>query len=485
MTHPREIGDWVAKTRGRWALLVVLAIDDHVHRFACAPDFERPVGLPQHSTMDQHGNEQNVVVVRAREAEHLQKCLPQYIRNGQAIFYTGKWEFIPLEWAHKDRDDVSRLPSVHDTKLPLRPGETFAQPLQNGYPVWYFLTGQISRPDKMKALWRLHQLPYRRRATVEGLKSIQYAREHCHCESLVRCSANDECRRAEGTAYLVKDKLSEDRLRYFHANIFRVIPCKITLRPLTPYAKAQEVDGLTFVFNWGPEAEAEICELAKETIPDALGTKRSIVLEGYTAALEAEGCSPRRNWYIWPILRDVGHPATDDADRRRKKFHPDYRLRSPLVPRHLQNPSHDDSESKKKAKTETTEEEKTVVSWKDEPLGITLTSTFTRSESNLHDEAISIEHIEDVATTSETEKPRNKKRTKACWNKSSESTTAETGTATTTGTVTATVTEVKDEAISVEGVQDGATASGAGVLEEAASTPVPESDEEADDEDSM
>jgi hypothetical protein len=472
MTHPREIGDWVAKTRGRWALLVVLALDDHVQRFACAPHFERPVGLPQHSAKDQHGNEQDVVVVRAWEAEHLQECLPQYMRNGQAVFYTGRWEFIPLEWAHKYRDDVSRLPSVHDTKLPLRPGETFAQPLQNGYPVWYFLTGQISRPEKMRALWGLHQMPYRRRATVEGLKSVQYACEHCHCESLVRCSANDKCRRAEGTAYLVKDKLSEDRLRYFHANMYRVMPCKMTLRPLTPYAQAQKVDGLIFVFNCGPEAEAEICELAKETTPDASGTKRSIVLDGCTTALETEGCSPRHNWYIWPILRDVGHPATDDVDRRRKKFHPDYRRRSPLVPRHLQNPSRDDSGSKKKKPAEKTEEEKTVVSWKDEPSEITTTTTFMGSESSSHDEAISTEHIEDVATTSEanieTEKPTKKKKINAWWNKSSESTTTETATETasetTTETVMATVTEVEDEAILVEGVQNGTAAWGADVL---------------------
>jgi hypothetical protein len=499
MTHPRQIGDWVADTRGRWALLVVLAVDDLVHRFTCAPDFDRPDGLSPHRTKDHKGNVKEVVVVRDWEAEQLREYLPQYMRYKRALFYTGAWEFIPLRWAPKDCDDAPRLPSVDITKLPLRTGETFAQPLQNGYPIWYFLTGQISRPEKIKALWQLHNMPYRRRATVEGLKSVQYANEYCHCESLVRCSANDKCRKAEGMAYLVQDKFSEDRLRYFHANVYRVIPCIITLRALSPYAQAQEVNGLTFVFDRGPEREADICELAKWTDPNASGTKRSIVLEGFTAALETEGPAPRKreSMYIWPIVHEGGRPATDDTDGRRKKFHPDYRRRSPLVPKHLQNPSPNDSEGKKKETAEKTED-MTVVGWKDEPLGNTTTTTVTGSASSEQDEPCLTEHIEDIATTSqahvETEKPTKKKEATAWWNDTSQTTTTETGTQTssetTTSSVTATVTEVasssEGEEDAVDDTQDSAETERRNVLAEAeaeaALTPLPESDEECGEE---
>lgn len=155
-----------------------------------------------------------------------------------------------MAWADKALHGVTRYPYVYDMTLPqhrLSEGK-IPLPRQDDYPIWYFLNGGISRPEKLAYLWKLDAQPYGRPATVQGLKYSLYRQ----CVGLIRASVNDEHCHAntiEGFAYLVRDKLAEDRLRYFKTNTFEMVRCKIRLLPITKYGVSHVVNGLTSIFS--------------------------------------------------------------------------------------------------------------------------------------------------------------------------------------------------------------------------------------------
>jgi hypothetical protein len=504
-----EVGECIARIRRRWTILPVQDVDHHVNRYSCAPDFDRPDGPPPvHGAINQHGQKREVIVVREWEAEQLRESLPETMismsrDDTPIIHYTGQWEYIHFDWAHKDLYDTSTVPCVHDTTLPqskLNQTERCPQPLQDDYPVWYFLTGQIAHPEHMKALWQLSKKPYHRHATVEGLTSIRYkhretseqrlepwesAKNYGSGEALVISSPNDKLlhgNKAVGLAYLVGDKLSEDRLRYFKTSLFRVDRCRITLSPISRYGQAHEVDGLTFVLD-SLHKEDEIRKLAKFYPYKISVPEPSIVVRSKFRTKGVPMNSASRHYsHRWPLHNKFCRLKRDSIYKRRAESHPTYRRRrSSLVPVSLQNSSPavvdlTNSTSTADAKIDETEEDiantttelfrcnsgtnvsedptstssgtdakveetektkkKTSIWWDDQPLGITTTTTYTDTASTSQDEENSVEHIEDLATAQDadvqTEKPT-KKKAVAWWGKPVGTTRVETDTETDVG----------------------------------------------------
>jgi hypothetical protein len=509
MTHPMEVGECIARIRRRWTILPVQDVDHHVNRYSCAPDFDRPDGPPPvHGAINQYGQKREIIVVREWEAEQLRESLPETMismsrDDTPIIHYTGQWEYIYFDWARKDLYDTSTIPCVHDTTLPqskLNQTEPCPQPLQDDYPVWYFLTGQIAHPEHMKALWQLSKKPYHRHATVEGLTSIRYkhretseqrlepwesAKNYGSGEALVISSPNDNLlhrTKAVGLAYLVRDKLSEDRLRYFKTSLFRVKRCKITLNPVSRYGQAHEVDGLTFVLD-SLHKEDEIRKLAKANPYKITAPEPSIVVRSKFRTKGVPMNSASRHYsHRWPLHNKFRRLKRDSIYERRAESHPTYRRRrSSLVPANLQNWSQGfvyltNSTSGADAKIDETKEDiantttelfrcnsgtnvgedspptsygtdanvdgtektkkKTSIWWDDQPLGITTTTTYTDTASTSQDEENSVEHIEDLATAQDadvqTEKPT-KKKAVAWWGKPVGTTRVETDTETDVG----------------------------------------------------
>jgi hypothetical protein len=254
------------------------------------------------------------------------------MRSGAIVFFTGRWEGISLEWAPKKLHRHDATLSQHRLNEHQVP-----QPLLDSYPVWYFVTGPIARPENIRTLWKLDSPPYHRYATADGLTSIRYGK----CEALVQSSSTKEQRHTKdsvGVAYLVMDKLSEDRLRYFKTRLFKVLHCKITLHPLKKYAQSHVFDGLTLVYDQGPLNEAVI-----RSIPDHpdLKAEPSIAFHGYALTSPTEIDSRgrpfhsriRHHSFVFPVLKtDRPIPHFSIRAAKRIMYQPQNRRRSPLVP---------------------------------------------------------------------------------------------------------------------------------------------------------
>jgi hypothetical protein len=204
------------------------------------------------------------------------------MRSGDTTYDTGEWESLHLDRAWKYPDDYETGPQT-----------------QSEYPMWYFLTGAIAQPLKMKALWKLDELPYARWANVYGLQTFG----DDWYQGLRPCSEFDEDMDdndvgALGVAYLVNNKLQEDRLRLYKTLLFEVKQCKIILHALTEHGAEQTVDAMTFV----------LCDEADESEEEA-ESPESLGSDSADAALleESPPLTPRRPRF--PILRCVGRPA--------------------------------------------------------------------------------------------------------------------------------------------------------------------------------
>lgn len=155
--------------------------------------------------------------------------MPDHMRIGNYLYFTGRWRGIVMEWASKNLHDNSRFPYAHDVTLPqhrLNEGEMF-RPLQGQYPVWYFLVGQAANLNNLQALLKHKRPPYTRPAIVHGLTSVK----GLFCAGLVESSLEEDYARvntSQGIAYLVRDRAEEDKLRYFQTSLFKVVS---TLRP--------------------------------------------------------------------------------------------------------------------------------------------------------------------------------------------------------------------------------------------------------------
>jgi hypothetical protein len=425
-TDFKDLGDIVCG-RGQWELMLKQDVDNYVDRLGCAPQLDRKDGIHLYQAWDKDEFEREVVVLREWEAQHATINLPTTMRLGPIVFFTGRWEEIPLEWAPKKLHTASTLPSVHDATLSQhRLNEHQApQPLQHDYPVWYFLTGSIARPENMRTLWKLDSLPYYRHATADGLTSIRYGK----CEALIQSSSTKEewhTKKSVGTAYLVMDKLSEDRLRYFKTHLFKVIRCKITFCPLNEYAQSHVVNGLTFIYDQDLMNEAVIRSTPAQ--PD-LNAEPSLAFEGYATTLPTEIDSQGRPFhsrlryhsFVFPVLkidRPVPHYSTMAV--KRTMYNPQNRRRSPLVPNSppsppsllVSVPEEGESSSRCGSVLDTigshltrTGERSTYTmagNWRGEPLGITTNTTYTEAGSSSEDDGNTVECIEVIQFTSGT-----------------------------------------------------------------------------------
>lgn len=336
MRNPRDVGAVTARARGEFELFLVQGVDNRVMRLDCAPEIERQNGVHTHQVFDHQQKIREVIVLRQWEANRLKNKLPLSMRKGRLILYTGTWESIPLCWAVKDIHEASRFPYFHDPTLPQhRLDNARPRPLQDDYPVWYFLTGPIAKPNKLRKLLKRETEPHKRCATVHGLTTLR----HRQFEATVETDFHDEhaiLGPSVGAAYIIKSKEEEDRLRYFKTDHFMVVRCKITLCPILESGQPHEVDGLTFVVDLNSSLYNCLRNIrpSEMSIPPT-SAEPCLPFEGYDyVRLEGadKGNEPidRKLYaYIFPRLRTGrNRPASDVYQRR------DF-LRSPLRPRSL------------------------------------------------------------------------------------------------------------------------------------------------------
>jgi hypothetical protein len=207
----------VSKYRGTYTVLFIHEVDIHVQ-----PDIAQPHTQP-HNILDRVGGRLcKIFVLRTWETEALAATLPAFITRGKYRYYT--WKFIQLAWADKSLHDASRFPYNYDATLPqhrLNEGQV-ARPQQDDYPVWYFLVGPIEDDERLAALLEHDHETTTRSAQVKGLTTVSGA----HCKGLVESYVGDDRDRTDtsfGRAYLVQDKVEEDRLRYFQTSLFKVV----------------------------------------------------------------------------------------------------------------------------------------------------------------------------------------------------------------------------------------------------------------------
>jgi hypothetical protein len=347
MNDPQEVGMAAANIRGNFELFVKNTVEHNVIRVDCANAINRKKHIRLHRVYDALGSPQYVFVLTSVEAMILRSEQSPSIRAGNVIHYTGSWESIQLGWANKNLHETSRQPYVHDATLPqhrLNEDEV-PRPLEDEYPVWYFLTGQIARPEKLQALWKLDKPPLKRSAHVHGLTTLLYGNDRATVESYKK-NKNWDMDQSVGAAYLVVDRLAEERLRYFKTNHFKVIRCKIALHPIYKHGRTHEVSGLTFV----PQHGKEVLDSVNNKLPtsEALnGTGGELVREPSVYLFGDREIGPEHDAayiqeaslqdaayrsYVFPILGDGRRRNASESLERRMLLRSPNRPRSPLVP---------------------------------------------------------------------------------------------------------------------------------------------------------
>jgi hypothetical protein len=420
------VGVGITKTFEEWELFVKDDVDNYISRLSCAPDIERKE-VYLHNVMDEEGNLLSMIALRMWEASKLRETVPPGMRLGQYIYYTGSWGSLPLALTRKDL----REPDVQSGAfLRFQPsGSPFSRPLQHKYPIWYFLTGPIARSDKLKALWKLNKKPLKRLAYVTGLTAIDHINRHA-AVICPRKDANGYTKRCVGAAFLVKDKLAEDRLRYFKSSHFDLVSCEIILQPLFKYGKRHKVNGLTFVLTdstletmedpklAGADCEQRTGNLEYIQFPDnhmepSLAFDGSIVLGPEEVTLRSKHLA--NDWsvttYEFPRIKE-GRPRSGPEYRARiemiRRRGPVSRLAAVSNALDLSAPT---DTRKRDCATDTSAPpissgDNRHISWSDlmsrdpgawwyQPLGISVTS-HTGSSSSRTTEGSTVVHIEEV-----------------------------------------------------------------------------------------
>ncbi|KAH7402146.1 hypothetical protein DE146DRAFT_652550 [Phaeosphaeria sp. MPI-PUGE-AT-0046c] len=279
----------------------------------------------------------DVIVLRQWEASRLKEKLPLYTRVGRIVHYTGTWESIQLAWAAKDLHDASKFPYIHDTTLPQhRLNEALPEPLQDEYPVWYFLTGPIAKPRKLQTLLKLDIEPYKRCAVVHGLTTLHHRQFEVTVESDTD-EAYPTLGPSVGAAYIIRSKEAEDRLRYFKTDHFMLVRCKITLCPIHEFGQAHEVDGLTFVIDQETPLFHSLRSIPLDQMSNSTSTEPSLPFEGYDyVRLEGaeeghEAIDRNIATFAFPFLRDGRECNARDVISRRTLLKSPHRPRSPLT----------------------------------------------------------------------------------------------------------------------------------------------------------
>ncbi|CBX97143.1 predicted protein [Plenodomus lingam JN3] len=194
----------------------------------------------------------------------------------------------------KSLHDDSQAPRIYSTTLPqhrLNQGEV-PRPLQGEYPVWYFLTGGISRQQILMNLLKLDRLPDMRPASIRDMKVVQTQ----YCSSLVAATTEDvQAGRdvCEGYAYLVKSEVEELALRQFKTALYDIVRCKITISKTGTFSTYSDVEGLTFVYTSGETSFQTLCEHPKELLEEVMAKERMVIQPTYDApALVSQKATP-------------------------------------------------------------------------------------------------------------------------------------------------------------------------------------------------
>lgn len=327
----------VAQARGGFELFLKQQVDDDVMRLACAPEIERNNMIHTHRGLDDQSLVREVIVLRQWESQRLKDKLPISMRKGRIVFFTGSWESISLSWAAKDLHDASKFPYIYDTTLPqYRPNEALPGPRQEDYPVWYFLTGPITKPNKLQTLLKRNFEPYKHCAVVHGLVTL---RRHVF-EATVETDYHEEYAvlgPSVGTAYLIKSKEEEDRLRYFKTDNFTVARCKITLCPIHESGQPHEVDGLTFVLCQTSALYDCMLDEPAQNMVARTSAEPSLPFEGFDCVIlegAEEGHEPVDmdiNAYVFPFLKKGRECKAQDVHQRRNLLRSALRARTPLM----------------------------------------------------------------------------------------------------------------------------------------------------------
>ncbi|KAL5114781.1 hypothetical protein ACEQ8H_007343 [Pleosporales sp. CAS-2024a] len=314
---PADMGTISARRRGEFEIFLLQDVDDHIDRLGCVPTLGRQGGFRKHPVIDSKGNFRQAIVLRGWEANLLKGIIPMCMMDEDGCWHLARnWECMWTSWAKKDLDDTSRHACIIGSTLgQSRLDESeIARPRQHEFPVWYFLDGIISHPAKLMALWKLEQEPYGREAKVYGLRRSRYR----FTTGLTQASAQGEARDEDGVkglAYLVMNKLAEDRLRFFKTNVFEVRRCDIELQPVTPYSQAHTVRGLAFLYRY-PELSTPIVS-SRTKIQNKLKGEETLAASDHGKKADGRIQSAECREERWPERYRLGFPfLREDVEYR-------------------------------------------------------------------------------------------------------------------------------------------------------------------------
>jgi hypothetical protein len=147
------------------------------------------------------------------------------------------------------------------------------RPLQNEYPVWYFLTGSLSKPAYLGKLLKLGTFAM----TTAWVRGLVETKER-QCTALFRATPTDT---VTGCAYLVKSEEEEDRLRYFKTDFFHVARCRMTMLAEASKTGETEVDALTFISSYEVSVFRDMNNMPIAKQPGAVGSARKPTRKGF------------------------------------------------------------------------------------------------------------------------------------------------------------------------------------------------------------
>jgi hypothetical protein len=147
------------------------------------------------------------------------------------------------------------------------------RPLQNEYPVWYFLTGSLSKPAYLGKLLKLGTFAM----TTAWVRGLVETKER-QCTALFRATPTDT---VTGCAYLVKSEEEEDRLRYFKTDFFHVARCRMTMLAEASKTGETEVDALTFISSYEVSVFRDMNNMPIAKQPGAVGSARKPIRKGF------------------------------------------------------------------------------------------------------------------------------------------------------------------------------------------------------------
>ncbi|KAF2854856.1 hypothetical protein T440DRAFT_514729 [Plenodomus tracheiphilus IPT5] len=255
LSHPKDAADAVRSEADSWVIYVFMPVDAVINRFHWVPEFKRSAESSCHYLYDDKGIQQKAVVLRASTI------------------------MLPMRPSPKSLHEGSRTPCLYDTTLPqhrLDQGEV-PRPLQGEFPVWYFLTGEISRPENLQKLLQLNDLPDLRPANMKDFKEI-CGREYSPLVVTIDADIINDRAFCEGHAYLVRSEAEELALRRFKTATFDVIRCRFTISKRNTFATYSDVKGLTFIHTPGENLSQTVMNGPITSIERVMGSKHKETL---------------------------------------------------------------------------------------------------------------------------------------------------------------------------------------------------------------